>query len=360
AHSQAATLPEPFTKILHRDISGGNILILPCLHEEPGGSYIEWSGLLTDWEMSKPLPDGVAGEARQPERTGTWQFLSVAILSRLKEVEICDELESFFYVILYYAVRYLRSNIGDGVIGTWIHTFFDTYGFDGKTYVCGQAKLNAIENGKLIISAGKTLKFDSPMDDVIAELLSWFKAHHTVTMHELKSQELKNNPSASRNASTSTSVVKSFSARRRRRPSKSQALQEVMSTTPSQAEQRPSEKELKLSGLLKAHRDMHDWLAGAIDLEKPDALAWKMDDKVGERIPKDYHPPAQVFGPTLPATLAHIKRPRLEKPKLEDEREAMPFSRLTAPGDLPPREPRTPQREPPFVSKTGHPILERE
>ncbi|EJF59451.1 hypothetical protein DICSQDRAFT_24536, partial [Dichomitus squalens LYAD-421 SS1] len=112
-------------KILHRDISGGNILILPCLHEEPGGSYIEWSGLLTDWEMSKPLPDGVAGEASQPERTGTWQFLSVAILSRLKEVEICDELESFFYVILYYAVRYLRSNIGDGVIGTWIHTFFD-------------------------------------------------------------------------------------------------------------------------------------------------------------------------------------------------------------------------------------------
>ncbi|TBU26657.1 hypothetical protein BD311DRAFT_601956, partial [Dichomitus squalens] len=110
--------------ILHRDVSGGNILILPRICGDDNGSYIAWCGVLADWEMSKPL-DNVSGEARQPERTGTWQFLSVAMLSRSKEVEICDELESFFYVILYYAVRYLRSNIDDGIIGEWIYTFFD-------------------------------------------------------------------------------------------------------------------------------------------------------------------------------------------------------------------------------------------
>ena len=35
--------------------------------------------------------------------------MSVALLSRSKPVEICDELEAFLYVLIYYATRYLDS-----------------------------------------------------------------------------------------------------------------------------------------------------------------------------------------------------------------------------------------------------------
>ena len=53
AHHEAATLPA--IPVLHRDISGGNILILPRVSKD--SNVIEWSGLLTDWEMSKPIDD---------------------------------------------------------------------------------------------------------------------------------------------------------------------------------------------------------------------------------------------------------------------------------------------------------------
>ncbi|TFK79782.1 hypothetical protein K466DRAFT_470959, partial [Polyporus arcularius HHB13444] len=95
---------------IHRDVSGGNILILPCIVTiEDGRRFIQWTGILTDWELAKGLSD--PRKPRQPERTGTWQYMSVALLNRpQKAVEIPDDLESLFYVLLYHAVRYLKSN----------------------------------------------------------------------------------------------------------------------------------------------------------------------------------------------------------------------------------------------------------
>lgn len=55
-------------KIIHRDISGGNILIFPTLVQKPGtrSFYVSWQ----DWELSKPTMDCEGGRvARQPERT---------------------------------------------------------------------------------------------------------------------------------------------------------------------------------------------------------------------------------------------------------------------------------------------------
>ncbi len=58
--------------ILHRDVSGGNILILPMrrIPLKAGPEIIAWFGMLADWEMSKPLNSVVAFlKPRQPERT---------------------------------------------------------------------------------------------------------------------------------------------------------------------------------------------------------------------------------------------------------------------------------------------------
>lgn len=49
---------------IHRDISVGNILIIPA----PGRNAYDCYGLLTDWELSKRT-DVNCTEARHPDRT---------------------------------------------------------------------------------------------------------------------------------------------------------------------------------------------------------------------------------------------------------------------------------------------------
>ena len=57
--------------ILHRDVSTGNILILPTLLARPtGGFIITWIGVLSDWELAKKvLGEDEQLKARQPHRT---------------------------------------------------------------------------------------------------------------------------------------------------------------------------------------------------------------------------------------------------------------------------------------------------
>ena len=68
AHYQAAVHPE--VGRLHRDVSGGNVLMYPRVHEVNGSYYLRWTGLLADWEMSKRIPtEPGKRQQRQPERT---------------------------------------------------------------------------------------------------------------------------------------------------------------------------------------------------------------------------------------------------------------------------------------------------
>ena len=76
-------------------------------------------------------------------KQGTWQFMSIdMLLKRAKMVEVDDDLESFFYVILYYAARYLKSNITD--VGAFIEGFFDSYEVHDGRYLVGATKYSAI------------------------------------------------------------------------------------------------------------------------------------------------------------------------------------------------------------------------
>ena len=63
------------TNILHRDVSGGNILILPTFVQTAQGWFVKWLGVLADWEMSKPTLDKrQTSLPRQPERTVSGMF----------------------------------------------------------------------------------------------------------------------------------------------------------------------------------------------------------------------------------------------------------------------------------------------
>ena len=60
---------EAYTKanIMHRDISVGNILLIPC-GEHPVDKQPLYKGMLTDWELSKRLEQSEQ-DPRQPDRT---------------------------------------------------------------------------------------------------------------------------------------------------------------------------------------------------------------------------------------------------------------------------------------------------
>ncbi|KAA1467225.1 hypothetical protein DENSPDRAFT_926442 [Dentipellis sp. KUC8613] len=90
-------------KVLHRDISGGNILIV-----EDGE---ETRGVLIDWDLSKEESVETA-QPRRKWRTGTWRFISAAILMNTSKVhEYWHDLESFAHVITYHILRYRPWNL---------------------------------------------------------------------------------------------------------------------------------------------------------------------------------------------------------------------------------------------------------
>ncbi|TFY69239.1 hypothetical protein EVG20_g3229 [Dentipellis fragilis] len=85
--------------ILHRDVSGGNVLIT-----EKG------RGVLIDWDLSKDV--AAVNTTQRYWRTGTWRYMSIAILRKrpMKTVhEHSDDLESIFWLLVYHVLRYQPS-----------------------------------------------------------------------------------------------------------------------------------------------------------------------------------------------------------------------------------------------------------
>nr|VWP01527.1 Filamentous fungal-specific transmembrane protein [Ganoderma boninense] len=139
AHAQAYK-----AGIIHRDISAGNMLLYK--HEDG-----HWYGLLNDWKLSKKI-DFSSSEGRQPDRTGTWQYMSAhALNDPYRQIVIQDELESFFHVLLYYAIRFFPHNLDDEHVGQFLHDYFDAYFPHTEGYRCGSAKFEAMRTGVIQI-----------------------------------------------------------------------------------------------------------------------------------------------------------------------------------------------------------------
>ncbi|TFY59276.1 hypothetical protein EVG20_g7849 [Dentipellis fragilis] len=114
--------------ILHRDVSGGNILITE-----------EGRGVLIDWDLSKEIT--AADTARADWRTGTWRFMSIGILRekpKKEKHEHCDDLESIFWLLVFNILRY-QPNVAKVVrqLNDKLQQVFDSSCEDEKGRVFG-------------------------------------------------------------------------------------------------------------------------------------------------------------------------------------------------------------------------------
>ncbi|KAI0663931.1 hypothetical protein C8Q70DRAFT_1049476 [Cubamyces menziesii] len=150
-------------RLIHRDISAGNVLIHPVVVVRNGVIREEMKPLLADWELAKRV-DAPEEGPRQPDRTGTWQFMSAnALHTPSKRILVQDDMESFFHLLLYHAIRFIPHNCRN--VGEFMDAYFDGHTEeDGICYV-GKDKLQSMYYGKLTTPRGLALCFYMPRDE---------------------------------------------------------------------------------------------------------------------------------------------------------------------------------------------------
>ncbi|KAI0318536.1 hypothetical protein OF83DRAFT_1082832 [Amylostereum chailletii] len=110
--------------ILHGDISSGNVLITDDGH-----------GLLIDWELAFDASVGRRGSV-----IGTWQFVSCRLMNDPAKAEhlLCDDLESFLYVLVYIVLLHRPTGAEDLIVD--INDIYHCGMDDGSTYMIGRHK----------------------------------------------------------------------------------------------------------------------------------------------------------------------------------------------------------------------------
>ncbi|KAL0566099.1 hypothetical protein V5O48_015921 [Marasmius crinis-equi] len=95
---------------LHRDISYGNVMFV---RRCSATRELSWCGLLLDWDMALTLDDV---NARHNERMGTAPYVSIKQLTFTpiprRPHNVSDDLESFYWLLLFVALRWCRWNQG--------------------------------------------------------------------------------------------------------------------------------------------------------------------------------------------------------------------------------------------------------
>ncbi|VDC07971.1 unnamed protein product [Peniophora sp. CBMAI 1063] len=184
--------------VLHRDISPNNILI----KRNGDGMLIDWDLALLYGNLQKDMAN------RRPRmlwRTGTWAFLSISLLPFSKTHELCDDLESFFWVLLYVVLRYRYGPVkwleptSDGAFQKYMLELFESKSIeDGGITVGGSQKRQFLQeaDGHLERTDLKTMKDVSgkPMPTPLRELLltlrdEWDNFYKAMRAHEIAERD---------------------------------------------------------------------------------------------------------------------------------------------------------------------------
>ncbi|KAI0683687.1 hypothetical protein BC835DRAFT_1423088 [Cytidiella melzeri] len=169
-------------KILHRDISIGNVMLGDT---EDGGV-----GLLSDWDHACVVdPEKKHEYKNQKFRTGTWAFMSIGMLQNpLKAHEILDDCESIFWTMLYGALHRFKHNGPRFDMSIFTETRHQENADGTASRVGGIAKKHAL-------TIMDTLAFVStPLRELLATLAEALDDYYTAKYKFMKA-ERRNNPS---------------------------------------------------------------------------------------------------------------------------------------------------------------------
>ncbi|KAI0645209.1 hypothetical protein C8Q79DRAFT_927439 [Trametes meyenii] len=278
--------------IIHRDISCGNVLIGVKEYVDAKGNF-------------KRERDDMSDVPRQQNRTGTWQFLSVNVLrDPKKKVTVEDELESFFHLVLYYAIRYLPHNCSD--VAGWMYGYFDGFTYMDEEYFGGKAKSDTISSG-VLDAGGKPLKFYTsppregfpeppahPINQYFRQQLLAFQAYNTLYRvdHDMIQPAAPNLDSTTEGSNedsegerSAADWFSSFTSGQETTPNEP--------TTLTDAEREVLEMRCEI---LRDHRSMiihygHIWKL----LAKP-----PLHEKIADQMSKDYRPDKDAKKPKVP------------------------------------------------------------
>ncbi|RPD77244.1 hypothetical protein L226DRAFT_363187 [Lentinus tigrinus ALCF2SS1-7] len=179
AHSQAYDL----CGYIHRDVSAGNILILPTIRQHGDKRVVYWQGILADWELAKHKD---INYAREPDRAGTWQYMSWS-MHRFPgdSISIADELEAFVHVLIYGCVRFIHHNFRS--IEGFMDSYFNGFSVNGeRKLACPPVKRDCLKTGSLtdgdhpiqFITADDSI--EHPLNGLIKTLFRLFKVRYEV------------------------------------------------------------------------------------------------------------------------------------------------------------------------------------
>ncbi|KAI0087816.1 hypothetical protein BDY19DRAFT_1010668 [Irpex rosettiformis] len=154
-------------KLLHRDISAGNVML-----GDKDGDHI---GLLADWDHATET-ESVDGYKHQLFRTGTWPFMSIALLrDPEKPHDILDDLEAHFWTFVYAALHRFKHS------GNFNADFFNDWNKEANAegqptgqIVGGGSKLAALDD----IGRGTLMFKCAPLRVLIISLAKTFRKYY--------------------------------------------------------------------------------------------------------------------------------------------------------------------------------------
>ncbi|KAH8100105.1 hypothetical protein BXZ70DRAFT_206066 [Cristinia sonorae] len=169
------------SKVLHRDVSDGNIVIyIDYDTPDADGSA---RGLLIDWDLCKYQHELNGGNA-QHGRSGTWWFLSAALLNfPLKPYELADDIEAFYHLLCIYAYRFHSHKMDAIDIGNIVDSVYDTCKIVQGYWLGSMVKYTNMEKGVHPKVAG-------PFGQLLGQIAEIVKEHYAALGHALEQYAL--------------------------------------------------------------------------------------------------------------------------------------------------------------------------
>ncbi|KAI0829187.1 hypothetical protein BC628DRAFT_1314946 [Trametes gibbosa] len=181
--------------LLHGDVSPWNILIYPTIavDKKAEKEIIVWRGMLIDWELSTTAdgtkPANPSGDGRT---IMSWEFASIERVRHAGgQNTVEDELEAFFYVLVWHAVRYLAHDAPQPVVRSFVTDFFDTFfKYPDGALRAHDCKTDAIRDAQLRY-ADRVIRFcrdgpgpSHPLNGLVSELLRRLQARYAIIQQE--------------------------------------------------------------------------------------------------------------------------------------------------------------------------------